>query len=165
MIIPTKVPEALARVSANRWWINKPSHTGPNMIIIIPLIINFLNSKISAYVHLITLKIAEVGEICEWCNFFIKLCNTHLVKGGNLYHMKTVNFLKSKSDWCRRKIVITEINILWNLAENHMKHRKIVREMGKLNSLWFKGNAKDMRLAELQDNWQREKPNFMQAHF
>lgn len=46
-----------------------------------------------------------------------------------------------------------------------MKHRKIVREMGKLHSLWFKGNAKDMRLAELQDNWQREKPNFMQAHF
>lgn len=77
--------------------------------------------------------------------------------------MKTVNFLKSKSDRCRRKIVITEINILWNLAEDHMKHRKIVREMGKLHSLWFKGDAKVIRLAELQDNWQGEKPNFMQA--
>lgn len=77
--------------------------------------------------------------------------------------MKTVNYLKPKTDRCRRKIVITAINILWTHEENHLKHRKIVREMGKLHSLWFKGEAKDMRLAELQDNWQTEEPNFMQA--
>jgi len=36
-----------------------------------------------------------------------------------------------------------------------LTHRKIVREMRKLHSLWFKGTAKDMRLAELQENWLR----------
>ena len=77
--------------------------------------------------------------------------------------MKTVNFLKSNSDRCRRKIVITEINILRNLAESQVTHVKIVREVGKLHSLWFKGTAKDMRIAELQDNWQREQLNFMQS--
>jgi hypothetical protein len=78
-------------------------------------------------------------------------------------HMKTVNFLKSDADRCRRKIVINEINILQNLAESQVTHVKIVREMGKLHSLWFKGTAKDMRIAELQDNWQREQQNFMQV--
>jgi hypothetical protein len=77
--------------------------------------------------------------------------------------MKTVNFLKSNADRCRRKIVITEINILRNLAESQLTHEKIVREMGKLHSLWFKGTAKNMRVSELLDNYQKEQTNFMQT--
>ena len=76
--------------------------------------------------------------------------------------MKTVNFLKSSSDQCRRKIVIAQINILRNLEENPGRHEKIVREMGKLHSLWFKGASKEIRIAELQDNWQKEQPDFFQ---
>jgi hypothetical protein len=78
--------------------------------------------------------------------------------------MNTINFLKSKTDQCRRKIVIAEINILLNRDESHLSNEKIVREMGKLHSFWFKGTAKDMRIAELQDNWQSEQTGFMQAN-
>ena len=66
--------------------------------------------------------------------------------------MKTVNFIKSETDPFRRKIVIAEINILINLEECHVSNKKIVREMGKLHSFWFKGASKDMRIAELQVN-------------
>ena len=77
--------------------------------------------------------------------------------------MKTINYSKSNADKCRRKIVIAEINILRNLAESQVRHEKIVREVGKLHSIWFQGSSKDMRLAELQDNWLSEQPNFMQT--
>ncbi len=77
--------------------------------------------------------------------------------------MKTVNFLKSSANKCKRKIVIAEINILRNLGENQMRQERIVREIEKLHSLWFKGTAKDLRIAELQDNWKREQSNLTQA--
>jgi hypothetical protein len=76
--------------------------------------------------------------------------------------MKTINFLKSGSDKCRRKIVIAEIIKLRNLAESDVRHQRIVREVGKLHSFWFKGPAKDIRISELQGNWLRDQPNFMQ---
>jgi hypothetical protein len=78
--------------------------------------------------------------------------------------MKKVNFLKSNADRCRRKIVITEINILRNLAESELTHEKIIREMGKLHSLWFKDTDKNMRVAELLDNHLDEQSIFMQAN-
>lgn len=77
--------------------------------------------------------------------------------------MKTINYSKSNANKCRRKIVIAEINILRNLAESQVRHEKIVREVGKLHSLWFQGSSKDLRIAELQDNWLSEKPIFMQT--
>jgi hypothetical protein len=76
--------------------------------------------------------------------------------------MKTVNFTKSETYQFRRKIVIAEINILINLDHNHMINAKIVREMGKLHSLWFSGTAKDMRIAELQDNRNNKYLNLIQ---
>jgi cyanophycinase-like exopeptidase len=77
--------------------------------------------------------------------------------------MKTNNFLKSNSDKCRRKIVIAEINILWNLDKRQGNNEKIVREIGKLHSIWFQGSSKDTRIAELDNNWQREQPSYTQS--
>jgi hypothetical protein len=37
-------------------------------------------------------------------------------------------------------IVITEINILRQFEDNQLIDDKIIREMRKLHSLWFKGN-------------------------
>jgi hypothetical protein len=67
--------------------------------------------------------------------------------------MKTINFLKSNADKCRRRIVIAEINKLHNLSESQPRHDKIVREMKKLHSIWFQGTSKEIRIAELQVNW------------
>lgn len=77
--------------------------------------------------------------------------------------MKTVKFLKSSSDQCRRKIVIAQINILRNLEENPVRHEKIVREVGKLHSLWFKGASKEIRIAELNDNLYRAQDAYIQT--
>jgi hypothetical protein len=63
--------------------------------------------------------------------------------------MKTSNFLKSNADLCRRRIVVAEINILWNLGESQPRQDKIDREVGKLHNLWFKGIARDMPMADL----------------
>ena len=54
--------------------------------------------------------------------------------------MKTLPLLKTNSSKCRRVIVIAEINILRKFEDNHLIQEKIVREMGKLHSLWFKGS-------------------------
>lgn len=78
--------------------------------------------------------------------------------------MKTFNFSKSNSHKYRRKIVITEINKLLNLSENQLRQERIFRELGKLHSLWFQGTAKDMRILELHDTWQREQANLVQVH-
>jgi hypothetical protein len=77
--------------------------------------------------------------------------------------MKTINFLKSSADKCRRKIVIAQINILWNLDKRQGNNEKIVREIGKLHSLWFQGSSKDIRIAELNNNWQKEQPDYKQT--
>lgn len=66
-----------------------------------------------------------------------------------LCEMKTSYLLKSNADISRRRIVIAEINILRNLEENQRRHDKIIREMGKLHFLWFKGIARDIRNSEL----------------
>ncbi|MBK7710076.1 MAG: hypothetical protein IPN67_17845 [Bacteroidales bacterium] len=60
--------------------------------------------------------------------------------------MKILNLFKSNADVCRRRIVVAEINILRNLDENQPRQDKIVREMGKLHSLWFKGISRDLRM-------------------
>ena len=40
---------------------------------------------------------------------------------------------------CRRMIVIAEINILRKYEDRQLIDDKIVRQMTKLHSLWFKG--------------------------
>jgi hypothetical protein len=77
--------------------------------------------------------------------------------------MKTTNFFKSDADKCRRKIFIAEINILFNNVRRQDNHNKIVREMGKLHSLWFQGASKDIRLAEINENSGKEERNFTQS--
>ena len=77
--------------------------------------------------------------------------------------MKTTNYLKSDADKCRRKIVVAEINILYNQVQRQGNYDKIVREMGKLHSLWFQGTAKDTRIAGLNNDWQEEQENYTQS--
>jgi hypothetical protein len=55
--------------------------------------------------------------------------------------MKTTDILKTKAHKCRRKIVVAEINILRNFESRELVDGKIVRELSKLHSLWFKDRA------------------------
>ncbi|HBH83770.1 MAG: hypothetical protein A2X05_08250 [Bacteroidetes bacterium GWE2_41_25] len=63
--------------------------------------------------------------------------------------MRTPNLLKSKAHQCRRKIVIDEIRILRNFEGSHLIQDKILRELTKLHSLWFKSSGSIMREAKL----------------
>jgi hypothetical protein len=53
--------------------------------------------------------------------------------------MRSTTLLKANMSKCRRMIVIAEINILRKNEDRQLIDDKIVRQMTKLHSLWFKG--------------------------
>jgi hypothetical protein len=53
--------------------------------------------------------------------------------------MRSTTLLKTSSSKCRRMIVIAEINILRKYEDRQLIDDKIIRQMTKLHSLWFKG--------------------------
>ena len=53
--------------------------------------------------------------------------------------------MKTNSSKLRREIVIAEINILRQYEHRELIQEKISREIGKLHSLWFKGNHVQIR--------------------
>ena len=52
--------------------------------------------------------------------------------------MKTKDILRTTANKYRRKIVVTEINILRKFESKQLIEDKITREMSKLHSLWFR---------------------------
>jgi hypothetical protein len=53
--------------------------------------------------------------------------------------MRSSTLLKTNSSKCRRMISVAEINILRKFEDSQLIDDKIVRQMAKLHSLWFKG--------------------------
>ena len=55
--------------------------------------------------------------------------------------MKTNTISLTDSSWCKRRIIIAQINRLRMFEEIRPVDTKIYREMRKLHSLWFKGQT------------------------
>ena len=53
--------------------------------------------------------------------------------------MRSNTLIKTNASKCRRMIVIAEINILRKYEDRQLIDDKIVRQMTKLHTLWFKG--------------------------